>query len=221
MREISRRLKPRHRGSEEISGAGVGKRSRRCTRPSRGFYMGSGSRHSHILFSQPRESGWDAQVFTRSPQLERRNPQPLGPLTQNPPPAKAHAPLPGRPGPQAAQGAPLSSASGSSQAQLKLVRRSLIGSARLERCRGDRRSGRSVCGGPVFWEDATVLGLRRGVLLGYPGALFPGDLRTLLPPSLFPCMARRGSLQMGRIKIPTGSAPHPPAPAHKITRGRF
>ena len=118
-------------------------------------------------------------------------------------------------------GAPLSSASGSSQAQLKLVRRSLIGSARLERCRGDRRSGRSVCGGPVFWEDATVLGLRRGVLLGYPGALFPGDLRTLLPPSLFPCMARRGSLQMGRIKIPTGSAPHPPAPAHKITRGRF
>ena len=35
--EISRRLKPRHRGSEEISGAGVGKRSRRRTGPSWGF----------------------------------------------------------------------------------------------------------------------------------------------------------------------------------------
>ena len=87
------------------------------------LYLGSGSQRSHILSSQARESGWDAQVFMRSPQLERRNPQPLGPLTQNPPPAKAHAPLLGRPGPQAAQGAPLSSASGSSRAQLKLVRR--------------------------------------------------------------------------------------------------
>lgn len=123
MRVISRWLKPRHGGSEEISGAGVGKRSRQYTGPSPVFYMGSGSRRSHILFSQPGESGWDAQVFTKSPQLERRNPQPLGPLTQNPPPAKAHAPLPRRPGPQAAQGAPLSSASGSSRAQLKLVRR--------------------------------------------------------------------------------------------------
>lgn len=122
MRVISRWLKPRHGGSEEISGAGVGKRSRQCTGPSPVFYMGSGSRSSHILVSQPGESGCDAQGFTRSPQLERRNPQPLGPLTQNPPPAKAHAPLP-RPGPQAALGTPLSSASGSSRAQLKLARR--------------------------------------------------------------------------------------------------
>ena len=28
-----------------------------------------------------------------------RNPQPLGPLSQNPRPAKSHGPLPGRPGP--------------------------------------------------------------------------------------------------------------------------
>lgn len=84
-------------------------------------------------------------MFTRSPQLERRNPQPSGPLTQNPPPAKSQSPLPGTPGPQVAQGAPHSSASSCSWAQLKLVSLALMGSARLESCRDDRLSKRGVC----------------------------------------------------------------------------
>lgn len=61
-------------------------------------------------------------VYEVAPVGEKES-QPLGPLTQNPASRGTPAPLLGRPGPQAAQGAPLSSASGSSRAQLKLVRR--------------------------------------------------------------------------------------------------
>lgn len=95
-------------------------------------------------FPQTREFGWGRRcVFMRSPQLERRNPQPLGPQPQNPRPAKSHGPLKaGRPGPQVAEGAPPSSTTGSTPAQPKLVCLALMGSARLERRGGDRGSER-------------------------------------------------------------------------------
>lgn len=108
-------------------------------------------------------------VFMRSPQLERRNPQPLGPLPQNPRPAKSHGPLTGRPGPQVAEGAPPSSTIGSTPAQPKLVCLALMGSARLERRGGDRGSERCLWRGcPEETRESSIWeGRSRLVTLGH------------------------------------------------------
>lgn len=89
-------------------------------------------------------------------QLERRNLQSLGPLPQNPRPAKSHSSLPGRPEPQVAQP---SSATGSAPAQPKLVWRCCWG-AQGWSAAGVTAGQRGVSGGACP-EETLVFSLRR------------------------------------------------------------